>query len=263
MNFKGTPPTSAEVERIRLLLSTYQDGTGQYKLKGISHTLPGWRDFERAVAVAMNGEAQESKTLYDVIVSSETGNFGISCKMRAELGSVIRSGTILIEVSNAAKDFWRALGSTGVHSGKDMQENPHISGKAIVDLVHSWHIRPDIDAQKSYYLVCQYRKKPLEYQLFQLTLEMPNPEKLEWDVRIGRNDEGGQTNCLIGSNAESKVIEWYADSGGQLKYYPTIADAVWQSDVFTLEPLPDTDDGYSILNKAKAYFPELWQAVGT
>lgn len=57
------------------------------------------------------------------------------------------------------------------------------------------------------------------------------------------------------------LIELYADSGGQLKYYPSVDKAIWQSDIFTLEPLADAEDGYSIMNKAKAYFPEKWEPV--
>lgn len=53
-----------EVERIRLLLSTYQDGTGQYS----GGQEPGWRDFERVTALTFAGAAQESKSIFDVLV---------------------------------------------------------------------------------------------------------------------------------------------------------------------------------------------------
>ncbi len=46
---------------MRLILSTYQDGTGMLKNKKNPmkvKTLPGWRDFERAVAIAFDGEAE-------------------------------------------------------------------------------------------------------------------------------------------------------------------------------------------------------------
>ena len=32
-----------------------------------SSTLPGWRDFERSVALAFGGQAQESKAIFDVL----------------------------------------------------------------------------------------------------------------------------------------------------------------------------------------------------
>src|SRR5581483_3593553 len=81
-------PTAYQVEKLRLILSTYQDGTGQND----GGNTPGWRDFERAVAAAFNGQAQESKHVFDVIVSSQEGSnpaSGISCKMRGELRNTV------------------------------------------------------------------------------------------------------------------------------------------------------------------------------
>ena len=62
-------PTKNEVERIRLILSTYQDGSGMLHQKGGS-TLPGWRDFERTVAIVFGGEAQENKDIFDVLIQT-------------------------------------------------------------------------------------------------------------------------------------------------------------------------------------------------
>lgn len=44
------PLTLNQIEKLRLLLSTCQDGTGQLAAQN-GLTLPGWRDFERAVAI--------------------------------------------------------------------------------------------------------------------------------------------------------------------------------------------------------------------
>ncbi len=52
--FIERPPTKSEFERLRLILSTYQDGTGM-EAKG---TLPGWRDFERAIEATFHGYAR-------------------------------------------------------------------------------------------------------------------------------------------------------------------------------------------------------------
>ena len=69
--FTGTPPTPGQIEKLRLILSTYQDGTGQLIYE--PHTsLPGWRDFERSVALAFEGIAQESKAIFDVLVPVST-----------------------------------------------------------------------------------------------------------------------------------------------------------------------------------------------
>lgn len=60
-------PSSKQFNRMRLILSTYQDGTGMLKNKRNPmkvKTLPGWRDFKRAVAIAFDGEAPENKSIY-------------------------------------------------------------------------------------------------------------------------------------------------------------------------------------------------------
>ena len=59
-----------QVEEIRLLMSTYQDGTGQLRVKDGS-TLPNWRDFERSVATTFNGYAFENKGFLDVIIDGK------------------------------------------------------------------------------------------------------------------------------------------------------------------------------------------------
>jgi hypothetical protein len=266
MNFTGTYPTSEEVERIRLLMSTYQDGTGQLTLKGKEGTLPNWRDFERSTAIAFKGIAYEAKSFFDVFVpignASDT-YFGISCKMRGELRSAQKKGVLYVEVSNAAGDFWETVRNVGVETGADMVKRPGDAGQAILDLVSSWHEKTPYktDLSKSYYLILQYDPKKLDYQHFILPLEMPDAQSLNWSVRVGKKKKGGLTHCLIGADKSRSIIEWYADSGGQLKYYPPVSAAIWKSDLFRLESLPDVEEGYSILNKAKAYFPESWGKV--
>ena len=79
--FIGRTPTNAEIEKLRLSLSTYQDGTGQLVFKS-DNSLPGWRDFERSVALAFDGIAQESKAIFDVLIPAPQNpriNIGISC----------------------------------------------------------------------------------------------------------------------------------------------------------------------------------------
>src|SRR5579859_6855404 len=66
--FIDREPTPREFEKFRLLLSTFQDGSGMLAIRG-GKTLPGWRDFERAVAAAFEGENQENKFIFDVLIS--------------------------------------------------------------------------------------------------------------------------------------------------------------------------------------------------
>ena len=107
---KITTLTASQVEKIRLILSTYQDGTGQQTIKS-GRTLPGWRDFERAIALALNGIAQENKAIFDVLVSQPGHNTfrGISCKMRRELKYPRSNIDVPIELSNSSGKFWDVL----------------------------------------------------------------------------------------------------------------------------------------------------------
>ena len=111
--FVHRPPMPQEVEKLRLILSTYQDGTGMSQdKKNKGRTLPGWRDFERAVALAFGGIAPENKAVFDVLLSGPERpgvTYGLSCKMRGELDRLDRDGRVTIELSNSAKKFWAYL----------------------------------------------------------------------------------------------------------------------------------------------------------
>jgi hypothetical protein len=48
-NFTGSIPTKAQIEKLRLILSTFQDGTGQLVFEP-GKSLPGRPDNERSVA---------------------------------------------------------------------------------------------------------------------------------------------------------------------------------------------------------------------
>src|SRR5438477_11503552 len=100
--FRDRPPTDVEIERIRLALSTYRDGSGQ--LLVASGTYPGWRDFERATAAALGGSCPENKGVFDVEIPGP-GHlpYGLSLKTsRFETDAT----QVLMEMSNANAAFW-------------------------------------------------------------------------------------------------------------------------------------------------------------
>lgn len=140
------PPTAKEVERLRLILSTYQDGTGMLQA-GDDLTLPGWRDFERAAALAFNGLAQESKAIFDVLLPDgerEGISFGLSCKMRSELNRIARDGRVTIEVSNSAGQFWNGLRVRGLNQG-NYKDSPNDVGTSLIETVNEWHNLVNVD----------------------------------------------------------------------------------------------------------------------
>ncbi len=258
--YQRGPLTSRDVQRIRLLLSTYQDGTGQYDA-GAS---PGWRDFERTIAAAFGGSANENKAIFDVLVPHPTlarKQYGIACKMRSELGKVRRDGRVTIELTNASKQFWAELETHGIDH-QNYRGYASESGLLAVNLVERWINRVGlaqggvVDLSQSFYLVLSYTKISLRsprstYQLHQFPSSLPDPSTLIWTYPPGR------AGTLVGTDvAGGTVFEWYGNAGGQFKYYPHERDAIWNSDEFQLEGLPNMERG--IINKAATYFPELW-----
>lgn len=256
--FVDRTPSDAEIEIFRLILSTYQDGSGMLKRK--DHTLPGWRDFERTVAATFAGQNLESKWIYDVIlgVPENDAFYGVSCKMRGTLREVERKGRVTIELSNAAGEFWDSLKVKAV-----MQDNFHdhseIVGATLIEVVEKWHQNVSvvtggiIDNSKSFFLSLQWEEQSGRYQLFQYPIDLPSPENLRWESS-GRR--------VTGYDETGVLIEWYGLSGGQLKYYPLTNMALWKSDIFRLEPLPESLE-HSLRHKAATYFPDPWQKISS
>lgn len=265
MASKIRTPTLKEVEKLRLILSTYQDGTGMLAQKNGS-TLPGWRDFERAVALAFGGEAQESKFIFDILLpDSETSKirFGVSCKMKDALATVESKGRAYLELSNSLKKFWTHIQSKGIVRAS-YKTKPLEVGKAIIELYELWHEEVSvekgrsIDLNRSYFLTLSYNKSGW-YQLHQFSLKLPNPENLRWYFANTKNKKSSGKS-LRADDKNGLLFEWYGESGGQLKYYPLIRDAIWSSELFRLEPLNKTIE-QGIVAKVAAYFPELWAKV--
>lgn len=253
-----------QVEQIRLLMSTYQDGTGQLRVKN-GTTLPNWRDFERSVATTFKGYAFENKGFLDVVISGQeinnTENIGISCKMRNTYRSYISSGNINLELSNAYNKFWAELHKNKIYNIGSVRLVPERAGKIIVDLYESWKHQAakqgGVNIEKSFYLTCLYDDKKGIYQLFALPFLLPEPTDLDWTVRESK-DGNENRGTLIAKKNNRLIIEWYGISGGQLKYYASNNEVIWKSEPFKLEPIPHIESGYGLIQKAKSYFPNKW-----
>ena len=139
------PPTPQEFQRFRLILSTYQDGTGMLAAAN-GRTLPGWRDFERAIALTFNGVAAENKDIFDVRLPDPARpglHYGISCKMRRELNRIDRDGRVTVELSNSARKFWDYLATRGIDQG-NYRERPASVGRSLLEQVQDWHTEVSI-----------------------------------------------------------------------------------------------------------------------
>ena len=243
------------------MLSTFQDGTGM--LAG--GTLPGWRDFERTVALAFDGRPSENKDIIDVRLpdpSREEVHFGVSCKMRRELRRTRRVGRVTIELSNANRSFWDRLGADGIGL-ENYRDNAAQVGRSIIDLVREWHLSAsiqsggDIDLSRSCYLTLMW--DPIgEYQLYQFQMDLPDPDSLYWSFpEVTSRSASRLGNHIRAIDEHGTVFEWYGESGGQLKYYPRVSDSVWESNTFRLEPLPKNTP-HGLLLKAQSYYSDIW-----
>lgn len=232
---------------MRLILSTFRDGSGQVMLKD-GRSMPGFRDFERATAAITYGQAREDKGIFDVWVPTQTLPFGISCKMAS--AQPRKNECSFMELSNSLAYFHTALDSAGV----DFEQNPGVAGEVIVDLVMSWHsaVSDDVDLSGSKYAILTHdaRWEFFQLQCFPLDLRIADPVRhVHWVV------EGRALNGYIDlGHRVHRLWQWYGYSGGQLKYYPLLDWAEWIAPAFRLEDAPVA----SLRSRAIDYFGDLW-----
>ena len=245
--FRDRELNAVEFERLRLMLSSFRDGSGQVILKGTNHSMPGFRDFERSLAAAVGGETPENKGIFDIYVPSEPTPFGISCKMSRMQPP--RSNCSFMELSNSAAKFRACLDAGQINE----REEPHRAGAAIVELVGSWHsaLKEAVDLSSSLFVILAHSSNWEKFQLltFPLNLEIADPK-----IDVTWLYEGASLNGYIGQGAERhRLWQCYLNSGGQLKYFPLLEWAGWTSGLFHLEMPPTTTP----FGKAQDYFPDL------
>lgn len=266
-------PTENEVQVFRLAMSTFQDGSGQEREKDDS-TRPGWRDFERIFAELLNGRGSENKEIFDVIVKSNSvtnEDYGLSIKSKqlsriTAISDLEDHGRVYMEVANSPAKFWAALSVEHI-TEQDFrnQRKPQEIGNTIISVLHTWHeeaakkhnssnIGRSLNLRKSAYITVSYSEKrkdiPRQFQIHSFSMEYP--KNIKWKYLSSR--------CLRGydpENPEEVLIDWYALSGGQLKYYPKANKAKYKSIQFSLAIPPRLQ----ILDKVKDYWPADWKKL--
>ena len=242
--FRDRIPTPVEFERLRLALSGFRDGSGQNTNRS-GDVYPGWRDFERVIADILHGIAPENKGVFDVVVPVKSAKpFGVSCKTSALRSS---SDRVLMELSNSHAKFSAYLDKLNI----DPRNSPALADRSVIELVESWHAEEEdrVDIAKSCYLVLTHDPAYANWRLFWFPLELQSPQNLIWKF-------SGKRIFARLPRARRPIWEWYAWSGGQLKYHPHISWAIWDSGWFVLEQ-PKVE---SPSDKASRYWPGMWPA---
>lgn len=250
---RDRPLTDDELERLRLILSTFRDGSGQILIKKTGESMPGFRDFERATAVVCGGYTVEDKGIFDVFVPVKgQAPYGISCKMAVVQPAA--SNSSFMELSNSAKKFADEFERLGI----DWISQPADAGLATVNLVTSWHraLADEVDISGSRYFVLSHDRAWRVFQVltFPLDLKIAHPARdVFWCVE-GRKKPSSIAGYIEIGNRHHRLWQLFPNSGGQLKYYPPLEWAKWQSRPFRLEKPPVR----TLKEKVDDYFPGRW-----
>jgi hypothetical protein len=245
--------TAVEIERMRLLLSTFRDGSGQrVRTAGF---MPDFLSFERACAYVIHGTTNENKGVFDVSVSGGPGRlpWGISCKMAAIPPA--KNHCWFMELSNSAKKLNDAVTAAEIVS---WNHSPMQAGAAVVATVGSWHeaVRGGYDLDASKYLLLTHDStwRFFEIACFNLNVLLRvHPGLIHWAVegRDGPTSLGGYIDTPRGPH---RLWQWYPSSGGQLKFFPLIGWEEWRSGYFELSRPPLMD----LKSRVDQYWPGAW-----
>lgn len=253
---RDRPFTPVETEQMRLLLSTFRDGSGQ-RLKKIGF-MPDFLSFERVTASVLGGETNEDKGIFDVAVPGRAGRmqWGVSCKMAKT--QPVKNRCWFMELSNSAAFLTDALDRDGIH----WQTNPEAAGPILLATVNSWHVRVrgdyDVDASKYLLLTHDLRWRNFEMASFEIDiLARVAASDIKWVVE-GKKASEGKPSSVAGyihaDHGPHRLWQWFANSGGQLKFYPPIGWEEWRTGEFKLAEPPVHD----LRDKVDAYWPGAW-----
>lgn len=242
-------PSSSELILLKKFLASYRDGSGNLReLDGT--TRAEYRQIERCFAELLHGKTTENKRFYDFVVqSNEDGGIAvrgasIKTKEHPKLLDYPRHGQTMrsyLELSNSAAKDWELCTERGLT--EDMFRN-HVSadsfGQAVLDRQRMERVTSEeaylssipgpskfFVEQECVYISMLY--SPMingerTYQVSSFHAVLPPPERWCFKGRrlVGIDDTG------------DSLYEWYGLSGGQLKYFPRIADRLHGTDLFTL-----------------------------
>jgi hypothetical protein len=270
----GTPfitssPTEKDILKLKLLMSVFQDGSGNQREHSES-SRADWRQLERCVAELVGAIGGEDKQIFDVVapdISQPSLFYGLSVKSKqlalSNFSSLSSNGRVYMEIANSPAKFWSVLSEKLGTTESDFRNQKFASdiGACVIETVERWHAEgkalfeedypgSTLDLSNScYFCISLSKPRAGTNTLYQVhTFKLSYPKEIIWKYKSDK--------CLTGfdpSEPEEPIFDWYALSGGQLKYYPQAKKAIFSSHVFSLE----SPAKLSITDRAKLYFPAL------
>lgn len=250
---RDRPLTPVELTRLRLILSTFRDGSGQRVKAGF---MPNFLSFERSCARVIGGSTNENKGVFDVEVpgDGQSKPWGVSCKMAVT--QPVKNGCWFMELSNSAKYLHDALGRAGI---QDWRADAQSVGPVLVNTVVSWHeqAREKYDVDSSKYLLLTHDAKWRRFRVACFRLDILTrtpPNEVIWETSGSRENISSVVGYVEFDNSRHRLWSWYANSGGQLKFYPPLGWEEWSSDEFELLSPPIKD----LKDRVDEYWPSEW-----
>ena len=273
MPFITRAPNRAEEQLLALMLSSFSDGSGNETEKdGTSRA--GWREIERLFAEYFTGEKHsEDKDVFDVIApdwDKPSIAYGISIKSKQLTGSKSifhehGDARAYLEIANSPAKMWASITKQTGLLPQDFtnKQSPQAIGDALLNTIKAWkdegkqrfekkNLGKTLDLGRSYYLTLSlspYDGSSRDIHVCSFKMAFP---KVSWTYRSGK--------CLRASDPDhpnEPLLDWYANSGGQLKYYPRFDSADFSSSVIKLKKVV----ALSIAKRAHSYFSDDFEKL--
>lgn len=265
--------SAAELEFLTLMIKTFGDGSGNHReVDGRSRA--AWRELERVVAEFLTGKKHsEDKHVFDVIARdwADVGiSYGLSIKSKKITGrKSIFAGyndpRAYLELSNSPAKMWASIArKTGAVAAEFPNVDAQAVGDALIETIGEWKFAAKreferdysgevLDLDRSTYLTfsfSDYESGTWRYNVASFPMKFPT---VQWFCSSDR--------CLSANDPdqpECRLLDWYPNSGGQLKYYPRFASATHMSDIMTLTAI----DEIAIVRKTLSYFERASELLG-
>ena len=252
--FLTRSPKPAELSLLKKFLGSYRDGSGNNR-EDDGTARADSRQIERCFSELLHGRTTENKSFYDFVVeSNESGGIavrGASIKSKEvtkllEYKQATKRAAMRahLELSNSSAKDWALCRKFNL-SEDDFRQHKKASEFGNVILLRQTHERETAEmnyigaaGNTSKFFIpgdCVFvsilyspRVKP-ERSWLASSFPVQLPAPAEWSFQGSR---------IIGKDIDGGVLyEWYALSGSQFKYYPTLSDRLNGTELFEI-PCP-------------------------